>query len=109
MSGEDANEVRDALRAALAEIGVEPPSTTTALTVVFGDLSRRCLAGRLSERSVVGEVERIFIDSNYSAAVTDQPLGATYGLDDEWGAGWGRTEAELIAEVRSACRQQLRS
>lgn len=34
-------------------------------------------------------------------------LGDLYGLHDEWGTGWGRTESQLIAAVRAACTEQV--
>ncbi len=36
------------------------------------------------------------------------PLGQLYGIDDEWEAGWGRTDTELRAATRQACLDQLR-
>jgi hypothetical protein len=37
------------------------------------------------------------------------PLGRLFVLDDEWGAGWGRTDDQLRAVVRQACAEQLKS
>jgi hypothetical protein len=37
------------------------------------------------------------------------PLGGLFGVDDEWGAGWGRSNDELAQVVREACEEQLRS
>ncbi len=89
-------------------MGIALPSAVDAYTVVFDDLARRCLDGRTSERSLVSEIEQIYIDSDYAEAVVQQPLGRTYGFDDEWGGGWGRTDEQLAADVRLACREQLR-
>lgn len=107
LSGEEADDVRDALQDALDAIGIERPSTASAITVVFDDLAQRCLAGRAIERSIVRDVERIYIETGYLDAVLDQPLGTTYGFDDEWVGGWGRTDAEIIAAVRTACEEQV--
>ena len=43
----------------------------------------------------------------FQSSITNLPLGALYLLEDEWGAGWGRTEAQLCDAVREACLSQL--
>ncbi|MGB3412087.1 MAG: hypothetical protein WBA45_12930 [Microthrixaceae bacterium] len=108
LSGTDTYEVRDVLRSALDAMGIEIPSSAVAVPVVFDELARRYLAGLSNERSVVSDVEQIYIDSGYLDEVSNQPLGKTYGLDDEWGAGWGRTDTEIIAEVKALCEEQIR-
>lgn len=52
-------------------------------------------------------VERLYIASRYDKCIFAEPLGSTYGLDDERIGGWGRTLDELRSTVRSACREQL--
>lgn len=54
-------------------------------------------------------VEEIVVRADYSPEVIDLPLGRLYGVDDEWGAGWGRAVEELRAAVRAACAEQLRA
>lgn len=106
LSGNDTYEVRDVLRSALDAMEIEIPSSAAAVPVVFDELARRYLAGLSNERSVVSDVEQI--DSGYLNEVSNQPLGRTYGLDDEWGAAWGRTDTEIIAEVKLLCEEQIR-
>lgn len=47
--------------------------------------------------------------ADHSSEVIDVPLGGLYGVDDEWGAGWGRSVEELRTAVRAACREQVRA
>jgi hypothetical protein len=42
-------------------------------------------------------------------SVIDLPLGGLFGVDDEWGAGWGRSIEQLAEVVRDACEEQLRA
>jgi hypothetical protein len=37
----------------------------------------------------------------------DLPLGGLLGVDDEWDAGWGRSNDDLAQVVREACEEQL--
>jgi hypothetical protein len=57
---------------------------------------------------VVKRVEQIVLQAEYDEDVLSLPLGHLYGVDDEWEGGWGRTPAELKAEVEARCREQLR-
>jgi hypothetical protein len=108
LSGADPHEVRDVLPAALSDCGVSiPESSTAAAMTAFTDLARLHADGRAGERWIVDKVSEIVASSDYSATVTNLPLGWLYGLDDEWGHGWGRGEAELAVEVGDACRAQL--
>lgn len=63
--------------------------------------------GRAGERWVVDKVLEI-VEPDFPEELTSLPLARIWTLDDEWGAGWGRTDDELCAEVRKACAQQLR-
>jgi hypothetical protein len=100
--------VHDLLPAALAETGVElPPDDVASAMVIFSDLAAMCLAGRVDERWVAQEVEKVVIMSDYSSRVIDLPLGQTYGVADAWTGGWGPTLDELRATIRDACREQL--
>ncbi|GIH19679.1 hypothetical protein [Rugosimonospora africana] len=110
LNGRDVHEVRDLLPAALAEMSVAlPPTTVAAAVVVFDSLARRCLTREAGERWVAQVVEDVVTRAGYSSEVIDLPLGHLYGIDDEWGAGWGRTVGELKAAVRAACARQLRT
>lgn len=108
LTGDDNFEVGDALLAALAAMGVEIPTTSMAVEILFRDLARRCLDGDITERSLAAKAWRIYVASDYADETTQQPLGTVACFDDEWGAGWGRTDAELATETRSACHAQLR-
>ena len=46
-------------------------------------------------------------EPDFPRSITNLPLGDLYMLEDEWGAGWGRTEAQLRDVVRKACLNQL--
>ncbi|NAS25357.1 hypothetical protein GT755_27190 [Herbidospora sp. NEAU-GS84] len=105
--GRDPHEVRDVLADALADTGTVMPSISDAAKSVLADMARCYLSGDLSERRLVSMIEQVVIMTDYSEEVLAPPLGALYGLDEEWGAGWGRTEAELIATVRAACAEQI--
>ena len=109
LTGDNTPEVREALQEVLDEMGIDLPSGPDAVKAVFDDLAHRCLDGRMRERSVAAEVWRIYVDSDYSETTLEEPLGRTVGFDDEWDGGWGRLENELVIEVGSACREQLRS
>lgn len=117
MSGNDPYEVRDVLPEALREAGVEVPDPRDMDAVrrdrrrpwvakAYRDIARLCLDGRASPRWVVDKVSEIVADNNYDGEVTDPPIGRLFGMNDEWGAGWGRTDAELEELVRVACREQ---
>ncbi|WP_426571465.1 hypothetical protein [Aquihabitans sp. McL0605] len=108
LTGDDAFDVRDALRPAMDELGIAVPPFVEAWRVVATDRAADCLAGRLDEFELVAWVERIYIESEYDDGVINEPLGATYGVDDEHIGGWGRSDTELRVEVRSACLDQLR-
>jgi hypothetical protein len=86
LHGDDPNDVRDLLPEALVECGVSIPTSdeAAAMTAFTAD---RC---------------------GYAPEVLGLPLGSLYGLEDEWGAGWGRSDAELCARVREASGEQLR-
>ncbi|MCW2935859.1 MAG: hypothetical protein JWM19_6821 [Actinomycetia bacterium] len=110
LHGDDPFDVRDALPGALRECGVAVPgSDIEAAALVFTHLARMHLDGRVAARWVSQEVEEVFIRSEYSDGVLDLPLGSVYGIDDEWGAGWGRCIEQLTADVRAACEEQLQS
>jgi hypothetical protein len=63
--------------------------------------------GLAAERWILDKVCEIAARSGYSDSVISLPLGKTFGLDDEWGAGWGRTDQELKAEIGKACAAEL--
>jgi hypothetical protein len=108
LSGCDQHDVREILHAALAECGVTiPESPSRAANVVFTALADLYFAHRATERWIAERVYRIVVLSEYDGDITDLPLGRVYLLDAEWGQGWGRTDEQLAAEVRIACRAQL--
>jgi hypothetical protein len=108
LNGRDPHAIRDLLPAAPAELGIVVPAADLAAAgVVFTDLARLRLSGRASERWVVDKVTEIAENRGYDNRLLRSPLARLWTLDDEWSAGWGRTQAELAAEVRAACAQQL--
>ena len=118
LDGSDPIAGRELLPAAFGEAGVQGPSDADVegvprseriawLDVVYRDVARLCLDGRANERWVVDKVAEIVSDELYSEEATTPPLGELFGLDDEWGAGWGRTDQELTTEVQHACRRQV--
>jgi hypothetical protein len=107
LSGLDPFDVRDALIPALNELGIRTPALADACRLAFTDRAERCLGGEVDESELAAWVERIYIWSGYDHEVLHAPLGAIYGIDDEWRGSWGRTEAELREAVRAACREQI--
>ena len=74
--------------------------------VVFNAIAQLHLDGRASAYWVMQTVVEI-AEPHFPRSITNLPLGALYLLEDEWGAGWGRTEAQLRDVVRKACLTQL--
>ena len=113
LHGDDPHEVRDLLPDALAECGVSTPADPSreqeraAAMVAFTAIARLQASGRASERWVVDKVVQIAEPYFDPTTITSLPLGQLYAIDDEWGAGWGRTDEQLKAAVRQACAQQL--
>jgi hypothetical protein len=108
LHGDDPHEVRDLLPEALADCGVGVMSSDEAAALTaFTALARLQSDGLAGERWIVDKVTEVVARTDYSTKVTGLPLGSLFGLDDEWGAGWGRSEAELAARVREACAEQL--
>jgi len=109
LNGKDSHAVRDLLPTALAEMGVETlPTCLAAATASFHDLAEMLLACRIGPRWVVKRVAQIIVQAQYDEDVLNLPLGRLYGLEDEWEGGWGRTSADLKAEVEARCSEQLR-
>ena len=116
LHGEDPVAVRDLLPYALIECGVPSAELNpgdmslrraVAMTA-FTAVARLCLDGLASERWVVSKVVEI-VELDFDTSITDLPLGRLVGVDDEWTAGWGRTELQLRADVTRACEEQLRA
>jgi hypothetical protein len=118
LDGTDPIAVRELLPAALGDAGVTGSSDADVedvrrsgkvawLNIVYRDVAQLCLDGRANERWVVDRVAEIVSDDLYSEDATAPPLGELLGMDDEWGAGWGRTDQELTTEVQRACRRQV--
>jgi hypothetical protein len=114
LHGDDPHEVRDLLPAALAECGVSTPADPSqeheraAAVVAFTAIARLQASGRATERWVVDKVVEI-TKPYFPPSITSLPLGQLFSLDDEWGAGWGRTDEQLRETVRQACAQQLKA
>lgn len=109
LNGKDSYAVRELLPTALAEMGVGLPLTRlAAATAAFSDLADMLVSRRAVPQWVVKRVEQIMVQAEYDEDVLNLPLGHTYGFDDEWEGGWGRSPAQLQAEVEARCREQLR-
>ncbi len=115
LHGDDPHEVRDLLGPALAECGASTPGggqaaagerERAAAMVAFTAIARLQISGRAGERWVVDKVVEI-AEPYFHDSITSLPLGQLFALDDEWGAGWGRTDEQLRAVVRQACIAQL--
>jgi hypothetical protein len=105
---DDPRDIRDILPGALADCGITiPDSDSAAAQLAFTHLARMCTNGHAAEQWVLGKVCEIAARSGYADSVLGLPLGQIFGLADEWGADWGRTEQELRAEIRDACAAQL--
>jgi hypothetical protein len=74
--------------------------------VAFNAIAQLHLDGRASAYWVVQTVVEI-AEPDFPRSITKLPLGELYLLEDEWGAGRGRTEAQLCDVVRKACLTQL--
>ena len=112
LHGDDPHDVRDLLPAALAECGASAPEDPSqdheraAAMVAFTAIARLQATGRASERWVVDKGIQI-AEPYFDRTIISLPLGQLYALNDEWGAGWGRTDEQLREAVRQACAQQL--
>ena len=84
-----------------------PAVASATIEVAFDFIARRCLDGSASEYWVAQKVEELFVNSGYRTELLATPLGSVYGIDDEWGAGWGRSTEDLAAVVRAACEAQI--
>jgi len=109
LHGDDPREVHDALPDALRDCGVEMPDSDAAAAVAFTHAARLYVAGQAGPWWVLDQVYLIVTMSADEDSVMDLPLGRLYGVDDEWGAGWGRSHEELTQVVREACEEQLRA
>ena len=108
LHGDDPRDIRDALPDALRDCGAEmPDSDVAAATVVFTHDARLLVDGRVSAEWLLDRVDRIVARTGYLQSVMDLPLGGLFGVDDEWGAGWGRSKEELALVVREACEEQF--
>lgn len=114
LRGDDPCDVRALLGPALRECGVVEPDVgaaerereTAAAMTAFTAVAELWAEGRASEHWVVQKVCEI-VEPHFAESVTSLPLGHLYYLDDEWGAGWGRTDDQLRVVVQQACRDQL--
>jgi hypothetical protein len=110
LHGDDPHDVHDLLPAALEDCGVHlPDSDTAAANVAFDHIARLFRDGLTGPQWVLQRITEISARTGYRGSVLDLPLGSLFGLDDEWGAGWGRTTEELTAVIREVCQEQLHS
>jgi hypothetical protein len=110
LSGQDTREVRDLLPAALAEAGVSPMSSKhAAVKLAFDHIANMHLSGRARWTWVVNQVVELIYATGYASESFEQPLGQLYGIDDEAGEPWSRTDDELAQIVRQACLDQTAS
>jgi hypothetical protein len=107
LDGRDPYEVRELTVRALDEMGATLHDRAHAARLVLTYEAELCLAGRTNERELAAALDDLYVRSRYADEILRQPLGAGYGLDDEWRGGWGRTEDELRAAVRAACLRQI--
>ncbi|MFD1047038.1 hypothetical protein ACFQ1S_16535 [Kibdelosporangium lantanae] len=107
-SGTDPYEVHDTLPDALADCRTPiPDSDSAAAQTAFTKLARMHADGAAGEKWIIDKVDEILARTGYASSVISLPLGQLYGLDEEWGEGWGRTTQQLTAEVQRACAAQL--
>ena len=76
-------------------------------TVAYDHVALLCLDGLATERWVVHKVEELYVQSGCYSDLLSLPLGAVYGLADEWEGGWGRSPQVLATAVRAACMAQI--
>jgi len=113
LHGDDPHDVRDLLPAALSECGISTPADPSedheraAAMIAFTAIAGLQARGRVSERWVIDNVVEI-TQPYFPRSITSLPLGKVFALDDEWAAGWGRTDEQLRAAVRDACALQLK-
>jgi hypothetical protein len=107
LNGRDPFDVRDLTAKALHQLGVAVDDLNEAAELVLTDEAERCLAGSTDERVLAAAIDDLYIRSGYADEILRQPLGAEYGLDDEWTGKWGRTDSQLREAVRAACRRQV--
>ncbi len=107
LDGRDPFDVRDLTTSALHEMGVVVDDLHEAADLVLTDEAERCLAGRTNERALAAAIDDLYIRSGYADELLRQPLGAEYGLHDEWVGGWGRTDSQLRDAIRAACEKQV--
>jgi len=115
LHGDDPHDVRDLLRPALAECGVITPDFAAAAAnrqraaamVTFNAIAQLHLDGRASAYWVMQKVAEVTESVEFAPSVASLPMGQLFMLEDEWGAGWGRTDTQLRDVVSKACQDQL--
>ena len=86
---------------------VPVPSRQAALKVAYDHVANMHLSGRAHWTWAVNQVVELVIGNGYASEVVEQPLGALWGIDDQLGEPWSRTEDELAGIVRQACIEQV--
>ena len=92
----DPRDFRDAFLRLLDEQHIEDPTPEDRTQLASHLLAQAVRAGGLSLREGVHRASRLTIAAGYPRG----PLMTLYGLDDEWGEGWGRGEQVVEREAR---------
>jgi hypothetical protein len=91
---------RDLFRKVLQELGREPFSREDALWELTRFRCWQILQGLVTPIDGAGRIERLVSEKPYHRIVD-----WFVGFCDEWGAGWGRTNAEIEAEILTVARR----
>jgi hypothetical protein len=75
--------------------------------VAYGHIANMHLTGRVRWPWVVNQIVGLVIVNGYAAEAFEPPLGDLWGIDDELGAPWSRTDDELAGIVRQTCIEQV--
>lgn len=107
LDGRDPFAVRELTAKALTEMRVAVDDLHEAAELILTHEAQRCLAGRTSERALATALDDFYVRSGCADDILRQPLGAEYGINDEWVGGWGRTDDQLRDAIRAACSRQV--
>jgi hypothetical protein len=99
--------IADLLPAALAEMKVSMPTPGEAADEWFDRVATRLLDRQISEREA-SQVTSAFVSWNlHIDEIWRTPFTDLHIMVDEWDQPWGRSNAELAAEVRQLCTHHL--
>jgi hypothetical protein len=91
---------RDLFRKVLEELGREPLPREEALWQLIRFRCWDILQGRVTPIDGARRIERLVYEEP-----SHRVVGWFVGFSDEWGAGWGRSKAEIEAEIREVAAQ----